>query len=173
MLYTLFTKIRASKVYENGLNGRDKFYQAQDQLIVQDFDGASESLNDAINSFTIASDEFEKFRWLSIIPFAGSQVKALDNLLKAGISTGESIAKVNSLAKDIITPLQVDEDISISDLSEKQTTKFLEDISNAKPDLENAKNAIDQAVAYVEKIPDRGLIKKIKEVTDPLKEKVP
>ena len=169
----LVYKEPATIVYEQGISGKDAFLDAQENLIAQDFEAASHPLDSAIKCFNTAHDEFQSFKWLSTIPWLGSQITAVDNLLAAGIATGVSVEQINDLAIDIVTPLQRNDDIGLSSLSEEETVKLLKSIAEGKPFLEKSKKSIDEAVNYIDQIPDRGLINKIKEVTDPLKEQVP
>lgn len=170
---TLIYKKPAQKVYSECIAGKDLFLRAQDELLSQDFSAAQLTLVDALTHFTAASNEFHKFKWLQFIPWVGTQIKAVDNLLLAGISTGDSIKQVAFTASTIVEPITKHDDISLSELSPEETHQLLENLYNAKPTLENAKQSIDKAVSYVDDIPDKGLIKNIKEAAAPLKDNVP
>jgi flagellar basal body-associated protein FliL len=159
--------------YTKGLSGRNNFIAAQDKLIAQDFGAAGDSLEAAVSDFQSAQNEFKKLKWLSFLPWLGTQIKAIDNILLAGISTGEAVSKINSLAVEIVEPLEKNDNISLNSLSEEETRGLLKNIYEAKPELEAAKATIDQAVVYVNKTPNKGLVKKIKEVVEPLKEQIP
>jgi len=163
----------AQKVYSESMAGKDAFFAAQEQLLAQDFEWAGNTLEQAIEHFESANQEFQKFKWLKNIPWLGTQISALDKLLLAGISTGKSIETINDLALEIITPIRKDDEISLNSLSEEETELLLKNVYDAKPELEKAKQSIDEAVEYIDNIPKKGLIKKIKEVTTPLQEKVP
>ncbi len=169
----LIYKNPAQKVYSESMAGKDTFFAAQEQLLAQDFEWAGNTLEEAIEHFESANQEFQKFKWLKNIPWLSTQISALDKLLLAGISTGKSIQTINDLALEIITPIQKDDEISLNSLSEEETELLLKNVYNAKSELEKAKQSIDEAVEYINKIPRKGLIKKIKEVTTPLQEKVP
>ncbi|XOU94881.1 MAG: DUF4012 domain-containing protein [Candidatus Kerfeldbacteria bacterium] len=172
ILYLVY-KDTATNIYRNSLDGKNNFYLAQEKIIEQDFDTASYALRDATNNFKEAHSEFEKVQWLKIIPWVGIQVNAIDNLLLAGISTGESLNVISDTARDIITPLQKNDDISLSTLSESETKELMKSIYDSKENLETAKKSIDIAVDYLENISKKGLLGKIKEVTTPLQENVP
>ncbi|MDD5039843.1 MAG: DUF4012 domain-containing protein [Patescibacteria group bacterium] len=172
---TLFLLYRkpATLVYTQAIAGKDAFIKAQEYLLAQDFENTQSSLNQALQNFTEARDVFKKFLWLQHVPWIGPQITAVQNLLLAGISTGQSIQSINDLAISIITPLQKDDTISLNTLSDEQTETLLKNIFEAKPVLEESKRSIDEAVRFVEKIPARGLLKKIATAAGPLKEKVP
>lgn len=163
----------ATLAYEYGIQGRDKFLTAQEQLLNQEFTEAHNSLENAIDSFELASTEFNKFKWLRILPFIGSQVSAVNNLLEAGIVTGESIKKINDLVIGIVIPLQQKDEISLSTLTEEQTEQLLRSIHEAKLELEESKALIDDAVVFINKIPNTGLISKLQDAVSPLKENIP
>ncbi|MFA5134664.1 MAG: DUF4012 domain-containing protein [Patescibacteria group bacterium] len=163
----------ATLVYEHGIQGRDDFLRAQDELLAQEFTLAHYSLVSAVGHFQQADAEFNKFKWLRFIPLIGSQISALDNLLQAGIVTGESIKKINDLVIGIVIPLQQEEEISLSTLTEEQTEQLLKSIHDAKPELEASKALIDDAVVLINQIPDSGLIGKLQDAAEPLKENVP
>lgn len=160
------------QIINEGTDGKEAFMKAQDEILEQDFSSAQITLEGAITNFSDAQKDFQKFLWLSHIPFVGTQIKAIDNLLATGIKTGESIKGVASIASAIAEPLTKNDDISLATLTDEETYQLLENIASAKPKLEEAKSDIDEAVTYVEKIPKRGLIGKVKEITEPLKEQV-
>ncbi|MFZ6036053.1 MAG: DUF4012 domain-containing protein [Patescibacteria group bacterium] len=163
----------AKEVMAYGTAGKDGFIEAQELLLSQDFSAAETELHGAIEDFQSAQKTFSKFLWLKYLPVLGTQIKAIDNLLSVGVATGQSISEVSVVAASIVEPLKQDEEISLATLSEEQTHQLLEDIYNSKPKLEAAKVSIDRAVSFVDQIPDRGLIKKISEIIDPLKDQVP
>lgn len=163
----------AKKIYAEALTGKDNFLQAQDQLLKQEFDKANQSLIQAINNFEQSRDDFKKFKWMKIIPWVGIQIKAVENTIEAGINTGEAIQKIVVLANDIITPIKENPKISLADLSPEQTREILKKIYEAKPVLEETKTKIDLATDYANKIPEKGLLNKLKKTVAPLKEKVP
>ncbi len=163
----------AHRLMKDGTSGKDAFFKAQDLLLAQDFSGAQTTLEGAVSDFTSAQETFKKFLWLKKIPWVKNQVVALENVLAAGVTTGQSIHKVAAVASSIAQPLTKSKNVSLSALSTKEKSQILESIYNAKPALEDAKRSIDQAVNFVNAIPSDGLLKKIQDVTDPLKEKVP
>ena len=172
-LLTLLYYKPVTTAYTKGLSGKDSFVAAQNKLLAQDFQSAADSLDTAVADFQAAQNEFKKLKWLGFLPWLGTQIKAIDNILLAGINTGQSISKINSLAIQIIEPLAKNDNLSLNSLSEEETRRLLKNIYEAKPELDNAKTTIDQAVVYVNKTPNKGLVKKIKEVVEPLKEQVP
>ncbi len=153
--------------------GKDAFLEAEELLVDQDFSQAQTVLDEAIIHFQESQEIFKKFSWLQYIPWVGTQVRAVDNLFAVGISTGQSIKEVSATASSIVTPLTQNEEISLATLSEEQTHQLLEDIYNAKPKLEEAKVSIDEAVTYLDEIPNDRLIGKLRELIAPLKEQVP
>ncbi|MBU0598338.1 DUF4012 domain-containing protein [Patescibacteria group bacterium] len=157
----------AQNVYNKSISGKDDFYLAQDQLLTQDFTAAKKSLESAIINFHEADNEFNSFNWLKVLPWIGKQISAVDNLLGAGISTGESLERINDIADLILTPLQENENVSLNSLSDEETEHLLASVFNSKPDLELAKSEIDNAVNLINKIPEKGLINKIYEIVEP------
>jgi len=172
LLLTIFWS-PTKKVYSNANSGKDNFLDAQNHLINQDFDLAKISLDNALNDFTNAQIEFSKFKWLKIIPWVGTQVKAVENLLSAGIQTGEGIAIITNLADDIITPYKGNDELTLSSLSEEETRSLLKSIYESKESLETAKSYIDEAVDSINNISTTSLIRQLKTSIDPLKEQIP
>ncbi len=170
VLYAIYQK-PAKNTYSYAMNGKDSFFLAQDQLLNQDFTAAESTLASAVDDFEQAQIEFNKLKWLKIVPWLGSQISAVDYLLSAGIDTGKSIQTINDIAITIITPLQTDDEISLNSLSEEQTRSLLENIYQAKPELVIAKSSIDQAVDNIDKINQIILINKIKDIVTDFDEK--
>jgi len=163
----------AHMVMKTAMDGKDSFLLAEDLLLTQDFSGAQVVLDTAITDFESSQETFKKFLWLKKVPWIGTQVKAIDSLFSVGITTGQSMREVASVASSIAEPLTKNEEVSLATLSEEETHQLLENIYNAKPKLEEAKTSINHAVSYVEEIPTHGLIKKLSDIIDPLKEQVP
>lgn len=163
----------AKRIYNYGLEGKNLFFTAQENLINQDFETAQNNLTNATENFNKAHQQFGMFKWLKLIPVIGTQISAIDNLLIAGVSTGESLKKITNEAQKIITPIQKNGDVSLNSLTEEETELLLKNIYESKPILDQAKQSIDVAVDKINKIPNRGLLKRIKNITDPLKEKLP
>lgn len=172
IIYLIYYK-PAKNIYTEAIQGKDLFLKAQDQIINQEFDEANNSIVNALKNFNQVKTDFKKFKWLEFVPFLGKQLSAIDNLIETGVYTGEAINKIVIKANDIITPIKKNPDLNLSQLSEEQTRELLEKIYYAKPDLENAKESIDSAAEYINKINEKGLLKKIKNLVAPLKEKVP
>ncbi|MFA5030466.1 MAG: DUF4012 domain-containing protein [Patescibacteria group bacterium] len=161
------------QVIRTATTGKDSFLKAQDLLLAQDFSGAQITLQSAIEDFQSSQKTFKKFLWLEHLPWIGTQVKAVDNLFSVGITTGQSIKEVASVASSIVAPLKKDEEISLAALTPEETHQLLANIYDAKPKLEEAKISITQAVAFVDEIPSEGLIKKLSDIIDPIKDQVP
>lgn len=160
------------KIYNEAMAGKNNFLKAKDYLIKQEFELSGKSLEEAINNFQSSQNAFKKIKWLEKIPWLGTQVSVIDNLLMAGIETGQAIKKMVNLAEEIIAPFKKDDAFTISSLNSEDKKELLGKIYQAKPQLEEIKLQIDKATGYVNKIPNKGLLKKIKENTDPLKQQV-
>jgi len=173
ILLVIFYWQPAKSVYAQALAGRDNFLVAQEQLLNQEFGAAQQSLTEALDNFNTAQQEFKKFRWLKIIPWLGTQISATDNLLSAGIKTGQGIASISQLANEIITPFQDNDNLSLASLSEEETKNLLKAVYEAKKPLEEAKLTIDEAVDHINKIPATGLLKQLNNSIGPLREKIP
>lgn len=163
----------AQEVMQTATAGKDEFLQAEDLLLSQDFSGAQITLESAISDFESAQQKFEKFLWLEHIPWVGTQVKAVDSLFSVGIATGRSIKEVASVASSVVAPITKEEEISLASLTPEDKRQLLENAYNAKPKLEEAKVSINEAVSFIEDIPTSGVIQKLREVIDPLREQVP
>jgi len=173
LVLTLIYLSPAKKIFTEAQAGKDNFLKAQDYLLKQEFGESDKYLTQAIDNFKQSRNDFKKFKWMRIVPWIGLQIKAVENTIEAGINTGEAIQKIVILADDVITPIKENQGISLADLSPEQTRELLKKIYEAKPVLEETKVKIDLATDYVNKIPERGLLKKLKTTVAPLKEKVP
>lgn len=172
ILYIMY-RDPAQKIYANAVTGKEAFLAAQELLLNQDFVSAGASLQKAINEFTAAEENFEKFKLLTVVPWVRTQIHAIDDLLAAGVTTGRSLLSISRIAHEIISPLEKDDEISLATLTDEETAGLLQRIQEAGPDFVEAKNQIDVAVAHIDQIPDRGLLSKIGEAAQPLKQAVP
>jgi hypothetical protein len=160
------------KIYNDATAGKNNFLKAKDYLLEQEFELSGKSLDEAVADFQSSQKEFQKIKWLEKIPWLGTQVSVVDNLLMAGIETGQAIKKMVNLAEEIVAPFKKDDAFTISSLNSEDKKELLGKIYQAKPQLEEVKLQIDKATDYVNKIPSKGLLKKIKENTDPLKQQI-
>lgn len=171
-LYLIYKKPIVN-AYHGAISGKDNFKNAQDKLQAQDFEGAKISLNSAISNFQTSKHELSKLNWVKFLPWIGTQLKAIDNVLDAGLTTGQAIVTIDDLAIQILQPITKNNDISLSTLSPQETRNLLKNIYDAKPQLEQSKKTIDTAVDFINKIPKKGVLKKINLAIEPIKNQVP
>lgn len=160
------------KIYNDATAGKNNFLKAKDYLLEQEFELSGQSLDKAVTDFQSSQQEFQKLKWLEKVPWLGTQVSVVDNLLMAGSETGQAIKKMVNLAEEIVAPFKKDNTFTLSNLNSENKKELLGKIYQAKPQLEEVKQQIDVATTYVNKIPDKGLLKKLKDSVDPLKQQV-
>ncbi len=161
------------EAYRQALKGRDAFLEAQDEITQQEFERASTSLTNATNAFEHSRDALRKMTILRFVPLVNTQISAVEKLLLAGVEAGKGMQDVVTLAESIIEPFKHDDTFTFSSLSQGDKRVILEKIYKSKPDLLAVKARVDKAAEYINDIPDKGLLGKIKETTGPIKEKIP
>lgn len=163
----------AKAAYENGLLGKEDFVKAQGAIGAQDFSGAGKALGTAYSKFNQAKDDFNKLKRFQFLPVLGSQIKAIDNLLIAGIELSSGFQQLAQIGETIFAPLKRDSSVSLATISPEETRVILQGLSESPPLLREAKVKIDRAVQAIENIPPKGLLGPVRSVTDPLKEQLP
>ena len=163
----------AKNTYNAAMSGKVNFENAQEELTSQDFEAAINSLEAAGKDFKEAKTNLDKINWTKNIPYIGTQVKAADNLLTAGINISTALNQISGLGMDILAVLNEDSHASFDSITPEQKKEILEKIYISPPDIQGAKAELDLAVSQIEQIPDEGLLGPIANAVEPIKEKLP
>ncbi|PIY95508.1 MAG: hypothetical protein COY66_06610 [Candidatus Kerfeldbacteria bacterium CG_4_10_14_0_8_um_filter_42_10] len=163
----------AKAVYNNAISGKDDFIKAQGAIGAQDFKGAQKALGTANEKFLKAKDDFNKFKKFGFIPLVGRQVKAVENILTAGLQLSSGFQELAELGETIFAPIKSDGSVSLAEISPEQTKQILQKIYEAPPTLQGVNAEINLAVQAINEIPEKGLLSPIKKAADPLKEQLP
>ncbi|MDP3965098.1 MAG: DUF4012 domain-containing protein [bacterium] len=163
----------AKRVMAHALNGKTHLTDAQTSVEAEFFGQAAEQLDSAHDELSLALDEMEGLGGLKAMPYVGTQLSAVDNLLRAGLQTSSALGRVAKLADEIITPVKNNGEFTINSLTPEQKHEMLKQVSEAFPDLVGIKAEIDLAVLHVDQIPEKGILPVIKNALGPVREQLP
>ncbi len=158
---------------KHALAGKDYLYEAQQSVTEGQYLIAKEKLELAQIELNNALNELDKMGSLRKLPYAKTQVSAIENLLKAGIQTAAALEKIAQLADEIITPIKTNDDFNLAQLTIEQKHELLKKISESLPDVIGVKAEIDLAVLHFNQIPEKGILPQLKKAIEPLKEQLP
>lgn len=162
-----------SFVYDESVAGKESLEFAQVAVGLQNFELAKKDLNEAHEHFETARKKFRRFKVYKIIPGLARQIKAVDNLLLAAINITSGLEKVADLGQEIMSVVNEKEgDVSLSDISVDEKRKILQKLSESPADLHGLKAEIELAVLLIEEIPEKGLLKQVRNAVQPIKQKV-
>ena len=174
LIVMVLINIPAGKsLYSNAMNGKNNFLAAQKSVEEQNFSQATERLELARQDFLAANEAYEKLNEFKYIPFARRQMLAVENLLIVGIQLSSAISKVTQLGDEIITMIEVDENISFNQISEEQKKDILQKLYQSPPELQAVKAEIDLAAYAIDQIPKKGLLGPLKRAIQPIKDDFP
>lgn len=171
--------------YRQAQLGKDSLERAQELAVNLELEEAKVETDKAVEHFTRASRDFSSFKILFWVPWLGTQIKAVDNLLVTGRETSKSISELLDLALDIFEIFQysegvagglvpdVDQSLSYTDLSPEERRQILKRIYESGPRLEEALIRIDLATESFDQIPQSDLAAPLREAIAPFVDRLP
>ncbi len=160
------------QAYNLSFEAKANLESAIHQVTNRDFKGAADSISQANSEFNQAKSLLDKIVIVRQIPYVGSQFKAVDQLLIAGIKLTDSGEKVVLLVDDIVAPLQ-NESITYATITTAQKKEILNKIVESEDLLLEVQSEIDEAVVAIDAIPEEKLVKPLRDGIAPLKENLP
>lgn len=165
----------AKNLYNEALAAKDSFTYAQVAVGNQDFELAKQDLEEARVHFENAKDGLARFKVYKILPGVARQIKAVENVIDAGINLSNGMIELASLGEAVFAVIDTegDADISIGDIDPEAKRAMLKELSDSKIELQAVKSEIELAVLLIEEIPEDGLMKQVKSAVEPIKQQLP
>jgi len=160
------------QAYNLSFAAKDNLELSIHKVINRDFQEAASLINQANSEFGQAKELLDSVTVARYIPYVGRQLKAVDQLLIAGLKLTTSGEKVVLLIDEITAPLQ-NESISYALITSEQKKDILNKIVESEDLLLEVQQEIDEAVLAIEAIPQEKLVKPLREAVSPLKEHLP
>ncbi|MCX6745677.1 MAG: DUF4012 domain-containing protein [Candidatus Parcubacteria bacterium] len=158
--------------YSFSLSAKGNLDLAMHQLTNREFKEAAASIKLSNDDFNLAQKLLDKIKLVRSVPYIGTQLKAVDQVLIAGIKLTDSGQKVVLLIDDITAPLK-NESITYATITTEQKKEILNKIVQSESMLNEVQKEIDEADVAIESIPANGLVKPLKDGISPLKENLP
>ena len=159
---------------EEAIAGKQSFEFAQVAVANQNFTLAAKDLNEAEDHFTEARSKFMRFKVYQAVPGLAKQIKAVDNVLLAGINLSSGLQQLVALGEDVNDVIsQKEGSVSFADITAKEKREILKTLYESPADLQGVKSEIELAIYFIEEIPEEGLLKQIKTTIDPIKAQLP
>jgi len=160
------------QAYNLSYSAKANMELAVHKMVNRDFKEAANLINTANSEFDEAKELLDEVIIVRQIPYVGIQLKAVDELLIAGINLTESGEKVVLLIDDIISPL-ANESITYANITPQQKKDILNKIVASEDLLYEVQDQIDEASEAIDAIPEEKLVKQLREGIAPLKEYLP
>jgi len=154
-------------------NAKNNLTEGQNLLVGQNFSEGREKIQSAEMDLNSAQDKFSTISWIRYIPIARTQYTAADNVFKSLDHLTNGIFGLIDVAESVLTPLQESTSSSIATISSEERIQILQALTEAESALENVQEEFDTAIDYINKIPNNGLLRVVKEGIEPLKESAP
>jgi len=162
----------AKAAYQYAMLGKDKILSAPDLLSEMKLEEAVQAINDGLDNFRAADQQVNRLVIFKYIPLIGRQVRAVDDLLSAGVDLGQAASQIADLGLAIYEIAGNSEDVNFAEVTEEQKEQILQKISEAQPLLKEVKVDLDQASSKIDDIPSFGLLPQVKGAVDLVKEKL-
>jgi hypothetical protein len=163
----------AKAVYREALAAKDDMERAKTYVVNQDFTEGQAKLTSGRQHLENAQSKLARLRTLRSFPIAGANVKAIDELLAAGIATTAGIQRLSTWAETVVKPFKTGKSFSLSTLKPEQKRSILKAIFQAQPDLQAAKASLDLALSHLDTIPEKGLLPQVANAIAPFREQLP
>lgn len=160
------------QAYSLSFSAKDNLESAVHKIINREFKEAANLIQDSNAKLTESKRLLDQIILVRYFPYASTQMKAVDNLLIAGIKLTDSGQKVVLLIEDITAPLH-NESITYLSLTSAQKRDILDKIVASESLLTEVKGEIDDASLAIDQIPDSGLIGPLRQGIVPVKEYMP
>lgn len=160
------------EAYSFSLSAKGNLDLALHQLINREFKEAAASIKLSNDDFKQAQTLLDKIKIVRSLPYLGQQLKAVDQVLIAGIKLTDSGQKVVLLIDDITAPLK-NESITYATLTSEQKHDILDKIVKSEDLLYEVQKEIDEADAAIGSIPQNQLVKPLRDGIAPLRENLP
>lgn len=176
--------IKAKLIYDSANKGKENLEIAQEYAVDLDFYNAQIYLEKAENNFSSAQEGTDDLLVFPQVPWAGKQIRALNNLLITSLETTRALRDVVVLADDIfgtisrISELRGDLDlgdksISFSEFTPAQKREILQSFFETAPLLESAREKINLAMTAFSQIPEDEIFAPLRNAMRPVKERLP
>jgi hypothetical protein len=160
-------------VYREAMAAKADMEQAKAFLVSQDFTEGQQKLTTGRQHLEAAQGKMQRLRSLRSLPLVGPNVRALDELLAAGVATTAGMQRLSTWAETVVRPFKTGKSFSLSTLKAEEKRSILKAIYQAQPDLQAAKSSVDLAVSHIDAIPTRGLLGPLAKAIAPFREQLP
>lgn len=171
LLFTNYDDARAA--YQSALRGQQYILEAQKLVEEQNFTDATAKLLSAHEEFSRALTNTQALSEFKIVPLAGTQLRATENILTTGQQLSSALAKFTKLGDEILAVFQEDKDISLKEITPEQRTMILKKMYESPPELAGAKAELDLAILSMRNVPEYGVLSPIRKAADSIEEKLP
>ncbi len=161
-------------VMDESVEAKKSFEFAQVAIATQDFDTAVKDLSEAKEHMEAARKNLNKFKPYMIVPGISKQIRAVDDVIVAGINLSSGLGTLSQLGSDVYGLIAEKEgDVTLGDLSSEDKRGILKKLSESTVELQAVKSDIELAILSLEQVPEDGLLKQVKEAVDPIKRQLP
>ena len=161
-----------TRSYNLSLQAKNNLETAIHKIINREFKEGADLIGQANSEFTQAQNLLDQIVLVRYIPYIGRQLKAVDQVLIAGIKLTDSGKKVVLLIDDVTAPLK-NESITYASITPLQKKEILDKIVRSESMLYEVQGEIDEAAAAIDSIPEDKLVKPLRDGIQPLVDNLP
>ncbi len=172
-LITTLAYPKAKKAYNEAIAAKNKLFEAEEYIKLQDYSEAQKLIQESHNSFNNSSQSLNKISYLQVIPFVSKQYKAINVILETGAELTDTIDGLVGLAVEVMAPFKEESELSFASISSAQKREILAKIDSSDQLLKESQESINNSAENIKDLPKTGLIGPIKEVVDLLKDYLP
>ncbi|OGY78993.1 MAG: hypothetical protein A3B74_03850 [Candidatus Kerfeldbacteria bacterium RIFCSPHIGHO2_02_FULL_42_14] len=168
-----FNYADARSVYTNALSGKQQLEEAQKFFEAQRFGDGATALVQARKDFQSAKENLDHVSELKFIPLVGRQIRAVEDILIAGIQLSSALEKIVRFGDEIFSVLEQEKDLTLDQITPEQKVAILKRMYEAPPDLQGARAEVDLAMLAMNRLPKRGLVAPVQKAAATLSQHLP
>lgn len=167
-------KKEIAEVVEEAHKAQQSLIYAQVALANQDFNRGLKDLKEAQSHLALTKQKFTPYLFIKKIPYLRRQIIALENVLNGGQNLTAGLSSLTELAAEIFNQLDIsDKNEKLGDISAEAKKLALQKLAQSPTQLSGVQADIELAIYFIEQIPQKGLLKSVRQAVDPVKEKLP
>ncbi|MBI3627090.1 DUF4012 domain-containing protein, partial [Candidatus Uhrbacteria bacterium] len=173
VVYGALTVLFLKNGYDQALAGKSQLEQAFTYLQSQDLVHAREDIQAANLDFKSAhSNIIRSYLWRPL-PWVGTQLKAVNLLLGAGVNLTQALDDATLLSQGIMKEFSDRQNLSYSAISTDDKRKVLAKIASSQAELDQIRNDIDQAIVELDQLPRSGIMSALADKIQPIQDNLP
>lgn len=168
-----YTAWHVNAIYHAGLEAKNDLVQVQTDLQAKRYELLGSDFSKAQLNLASTSSHLASIRWLSWLPWVGTQYQAVDGLVASGVHVTAAGVIVADLGEVVFPLLEDSSAASLDHITGDQRQALLSAMAESPEQLTQVQTELAAAVTALETVPTSGVIAPLAAITLPIQDKLP